>query len=256
MNFAHVGDTPEVIVPLDGAETVRNALGVRRETDRIDLDASSRGAGLDDEATRGALAQGGACHCCACHTLHHGGSTQACIRAGRQMSDAPQGPGWWQASDGKWYEPERHPSYRPPPPPATLDILQPATLAPQPPYYPAPAAYPQPQPIMQSKQCFGCGAIVFATAAICPRCGTMLGSPKDKAVAVLMAIFVPPWNWLYTYKRDAVKFWVGLSLMVVGTILLVVVVGFFLIVGVWLWAIIDAGTKTEPYYRQFPNGPA
>jgi len=84
----------------------------------------------------------------------------------------------------------------------------------------------------------------------------MLGSPKDKAVAVLMAIFVPPWNWLYTYKRDAVKFWVGLSLMVVGTILLVVVVGFFLIVGVWLWAIIDAGTKTEPYYRQFPNGPA
>ena len=59
MNFAHVGDTPEVIVPLDGAETVRNALGIRRGTDRIDLDASSRGAGLDDEATRGALAQGG-----------------------------------------------------------------------------------------------------------------------------------------------------------------------------------------------------
>lgn len=22
------------------------------------------------------------------------------------MSDAPQGPGWWQASDGKWYPPE------------------------------------------------------------------------------------------------------------------------------------------------------
>ena len=21
------------------------------------------------------------------------------------MSDAPQGPGWWQASDGKWYPP-------------------------------------------------------------------------------------------------------------------------------------------------------
>lgn len=25
------------------------------------------------------------------------------------MSDAPQGPGWWQASDGKWYPPESAP---------------------------------------------------------------------------------------------------------------------------------------------------
>jgi len=29
------------------------------------------------------------------------------------MSDASQGPGWWQASDGKWYPPELHPG--PPP---------------------------------------------------------------------------------------------------------------------------------------------
>lgn len=27
------------------------------------------------------------------------------------MSDAPQGPGWWQASDGKWYSPELHPDH-------------------------------------------------------------------------------------------------------------------------------------------------
>ncbi len=33
------------------------------------------------------------------------------------MSDASQGPGWWQASDGKWYAPEQHPDYKPPPPP-------------------------------------------------------------------------------------------------------------------------------------------
>lgn len=26
------------------------------------------------------------------------------------MSDVPQGPGWWQASDGKWYAPEQFPS--------------------------------------------------------------------------------------------------------------------------------------------------
>jgi hypothetical protein len=33
------------------------------------------------------------------------------------MSDFSQGAGWWQASDGKWYAPELHPNFRPPPPP-------------------------------------------------------------------------------------------------------------------------------------------
>lgn len=26
------------------------------------------------------------------------------------MSDAPRGPGWWVASDGRWYPPEQHPA--------------------------------------------------------------------------------------------------------------------------------------------------
>jgi hypothetical protein len=40
------------------------------------------------------------------------------------MSNAAQGPDWWQASDGKWYAPELHPNYRVPhptlPPPEPL----------------------------------------------------------------------------------------------------------------------------------------
>lgn len=36
------------------------------------------------------------------------------------MTDHPEGPGWWVASDGKWYPPETHPNYQPlPPPPPT-----------------------------------------------------------------------------------------------------------------------------------------
>ena len=35
------------------------------------------------------------------------------------MSDQPHGHGWWQASDDKWYPPERHPNYVAPPPPET-----------------------------------------------------------------------------------------------------------------------------------------
>jgi Domain of unknown function (DUF4352) len=30
------------------------------------------------------------------------------------VSDVQQGPGWWQASDGRWYSPEQHPNHQPP----------------------------------------------------------------------------------------------------------------------------------------------
>jgi len=33
------------------------------------------------------------------------------------MSEVPQGPGWWVASDAKWYPPELHPNYVAAPPP-------------------------------------------------------------------------------------------------------------------------------------------
>jgi len=33
------------------------------------------------------------------------------------MSDVSQGPGWWLASDGKWYPPEQQPAAAPPPAP-------------------------------------------------------------------------------------------------------------------------------------------
>ena len=28
------------------------------------------------------------------------------------MSDKSEGPGWWMASDGQWYAPEEHPSFK------------------------------------------------------------------------------------------------------------------------------------------------
>lgn len=41
------------------------------------------------------------------------------------MSDGPQGDGWWIASDGKWYPPEKHPDYKPPPPTAPPPVPPP-----------------------------------------------------------------------------------------------------------------------------------
>jgi len=175
------------------------------------------------------------------------------------MSSTSQGPGWWQASDGRWYQPELHPDrQRPPPPPpppapATPGALMAFAQPPQASYAPVP--YQQPMQMVPLKACFACGNGVYPTAAVCPRCGTMLGTPKDKTVAVLLAVFLAPWNWVYTYKRDASKFWVGLVLMVLGAFLAVFLVGFLMIIGVWLWAVIDASSKPDMFYRQFPAGP-
>jgi hypothetical protein len=58
------------------------------------------------------------------------------------MSDVSQGPGWWQASDGKWYPPELHPHYAPPPPPAAA--TQPPPSAPAAPNWGQPPSGPPP----------------------------------------------------------------------------------------------------------------
>ena len=53
-------------------------------------------------------------------------------------SSGPQGPGWWQASDGNWYPQESRPGYPPPPLPPP-----PAPPAPQPQSWSAPSPYGQ-----------------------------------------------------------------------------------------------------------------
>jgi len=58
------------------------------------------------------------------------------------MSDASQGPGWWKASDDKWYSPEQHPDFVPPAAaPAEPPPVAPPTM-PTPPVAMPPAAAP------------------------------------------------------------------------------------------------------------------
>jgi hypothetical protein len=47
---------------------------------------------------------------------------------GAAVADTMQGPGWWQATNGKWYAPETHPEYKVPtlPPPEEVDYFSPA----------------------------------------------------------------------------------------------------------------------------------
>ena len=76
-----------------------------------------------------------------------------------RMSDTSQGPGWWIASDGKWYSPSQHPDYvppdSPPPPVPTSDVAQPSpvtTSGPLPPTASVPSAAPLPPSSMLPPQ--------------------------------------------------------------------------------------------------------
>jgi len=67
------------------------------------------------------------------------------------------------------------------------------------------------------------------------------GPRKEQVVSVVLAIFFSFFAWLYTYKRDAWKFWVGLVLSI-----LLVPAPF-----VWIWAIIDVAVKDSEFYDNY-----
>jgi hypothetical protein len=100
-----------------------------------------------------------------------------------------------------------------------------------------------------AKYCTGCGNGVVATATVCPNCGTPVGSPieaKSKTTAILLAVFLGAWTWVYTYKRDAAKWWIAFGVSIVTGLIALPVF--------WIWAIVDSAVKTDAYYEQFPNG--
>lgn len=99
--------------------------------------------------------------------------------------------------------------------------------------------------------CPSCSQMLVATAVVCPACGTAVGSPKSKGVAVLLAVFLTFWTWVYTYQRDKVKFWSGLALAFLGGVLTLVLIGWVVLFGVWLWAVLDTAMKPETFYRQY-----
>lgn len=107
--------------------------------------------------------------------------------------------------------------------------------------------------------CTSCGKAIKKEAAFCINCGVanpvqpinpqvaqLQPMPKDKTAAVLLAVFLGFWTWLYTYKKDAWKFWLNLALSIVFIWILYPVIA-------WVWAIIDVAVKPDSYYRNFPN---
>lgn len=107
--------------------------------------------------------------------------------------------------------------------------------------------------------CSSCGKIIKKEAAFCVHCGVAVHgnhhpvqhrqhaapAPKDKTTAVLLAVFLGFWTWIYTYQKDAWKFWLNL-------VLSIITFGMWALVA-WVWAVIDVAVKPTEYYQNFPN---
>ena len=152
-----------------------------------------------------------------------------------------------------------------------------------------------------TKFCSACGNGLVATAAFCPACGSpVAGGPlaqaaptvKTKKVAVILAVFLGYWSWLYTAKQNLAKFFIGLGVSSVGSVIAFsaygkiaqtskaqvecytnallgygdldicnvyqydytpVYIGLLIGLGVSIWAIVDNARKPESFFTNYPN---
>ena len=121
--------------------------------------------------------------------------------------------------------------------------------------------------------CKNCGKEVDANAEFCGNCGTRVSEAasqpavnpapaappataggKKKSVALVLAILLSFFTWLYTFKRDSKKFFIGLGAWILVIILGFVGVGIFLgilMVAIWIWGIVDVTRKNDEWYRSY-----
>lgn len=71
---------------------------------------------------------------------------------------------------------------------------------------------------------------------------------KSKTTAQILAVFLSQWTWLYTYREDYDKFWIGTVLNLFLWWTLVVPIG------IWIWAMVNAGTKPREWYDNYHKG--
>ena len=132
--------------------------------------------------------------------------------------------------------------------------------------------------------CSACGNAILDTAVVCPTCGSPtpryrpepVQTAKAKSTAVVLSVFLGIWSWLYTYKVNAHKFWITFPILAalfvtlltfavlassypsdfeIAIRLTVARVWQFLVVGFWLWAIIDNATKPQAFFSNYRKKP-
>ena len=67
---------------------------------------------------------------------------------------------------------------------------------------------------------------------------------KSKSIAVVLAIFFSFWSWLYTYRKNLVKFWITLGLNIIFVIVVFITAAVF----------IDITTEGHPEVVEYLRG--
>lgn len=105
-------------------------------------------------------------------------------------------------------------------------------------------------PVPGQRICRHCGNGLVATAVVCTSCGSPVGKVKSKPAAVVLAVFLSFWSWLYTYSKNGWKFWVGLALTIIG-FASGRQGGGLILLGVWMWSVVDNAVKPTTYYTSY-----
>ena len=100
-----------------------------------------------------------------------------------------------------------------------------------------------------TKFCANCGAKINANAVACPKCGASIagnaGVSEEKSVglSVVLSILLPGLGHFYLgLNQKGITFLIA---YIISWILVILVIGFILIIAVWIWALIDVIKCTE-----------
>lgn len=104
----------------------------------------------------------------------------------------------------------------------------------------------------QTKYCQTCGEKIHINAEICPHCGVRVGGvarseEKSVVLAALLSFIFPGLGQLYNgQSHKAVTFIIA---YIVSAVLIFILIGFILVVLVWVWSLIDVIKSTEAINR-------
>lgn len=105
---------------------------------------------------------------------------------------------------------------------------------------------------VKTKFCSSCGSKINADAEICPQCGVRAMPPQIQenhsvALAAILSFLFPGLGHMYIgLKTKALHFIIA---YIASAVLIAVVIGFVLVIIVWIWALIDVINSTEALNR-------
>lgn len=75
---------------------------------------------------------------------------------------------------------------------------------------------------------------------------------KSKTTAILLAVFLGSWTWVYTWHYDYWKWLIGFLVpMILSLTLIGLPFAMLISVGVWIWAIVDTASKEDSWYKNY-----